>query len=653
MVEGRTIGIARMLPFIDRLVASPGFLRQARIRVWEAVPYDAAIIFGDRGRSPYPDAYICYLAGIPVRAGLSSEFGGGVLSHWIKPLPESDTIDRYLALVSSIGFPSAGRCLEMRVPGRVGSDVDEMVRGLGLGSEKSLVSVRCVGALGREISNLLSGERRREPVPTPRRGDCHLLVGLKTGVVAAAAGGKRMAVVGALAARSALTITDDAATAYVAEALGAPVLFISRNRSPEGHGSPRAAYATVNGKGTVCGDESPAAIVELALRRLAGGPVADPPEACRGAPGRDGAVRRAQATLRPFRSVGTSVAPPAWSCDRRNMKELRILTWHVHGSYLYYLARCPHQFYLPVKPGKPEGYGGKAAGFPWPGHVHEVEAEEVRDLELDCVIFQSARNYMEDQYDILSEEQRRLPRIYLEHDPPREHPTDTRHIVDDPDVLLVHVTHFNRLMWDNGRTPTRVIEHGVVVPDNVFYTGEIARGLVAVNGLRRRNRRVGADIFDEVRARVPLELIGMQSEEAGGRGEVGHAELPRFVSHFRFFFNPIRYTSLGLAVCEAMMVGMPVIGMATTEMVRTVQNGVSGYVDTDVDRLVGHMQDLLRDPEKARALGAGARRFAEEHFAIGRFSADWDAALRSAVDRTATRRMETEEALQQEKMARW
>jgi len=40
----------------------------------------------------------------------------------------------------------------------------------------------------------------------------------------------------------------------------------------------------------------------------------------------------------------------------------------------------------------------------------------------------------------------------------------------------------------------------------------------------------------------------------------------------RFFFNPIRYTSLGLAVCEAMMVGMPIIGLATTEMATTVQN---------------------------------------------------------------------------------
>ncbi len=310
------------------------------------------------------------------------------------------------------------------------------------------------------------------------------------------------------------------------------------------------------------------------------------------------------------------------------MKRLRVLTWHVHGSYLFYLVQSRHEFILPVKPGRPEGYGGRAAGLPWPDNVREAAAEDVSSIDFDCVIFQSRKNYLEDQYEILSERQRALPRIYLEHDPPREHPTDTSHVVDDPDVLLVHVTHFNRLMWDSGRTPTRVIEHGVLVPAHAAYTGEIGRGLVIVNGIAKRSRRVGADVFNEVRKNIPLDLVGMGSEEAGGMGEIGHAELPLFAARYRFFFNPIRYTSLGLAVCEAMMIGMPIIGLATTEMVRTVQNGVSGYVDTDIDSLTGRMRELLDDPDEARRLGAGARKFAEEHFSIERFERDWDSSLR-------------------------
>lgn len=305
-------------------------------------------------------------------------------------------------------------------------------------------------------------------------------------------------------------------------------------------------------------------------------------------------------------------------------RPLRILTWHVHGSYLYYLVQSKQEFFLPVRPGRPEGYGGRAGSFNWPDRVFDVPAEEVRNLQFDAILFQSHKNYLEDQYEILSEEQLNLPRLYLEHDPPRQHPTDTRHPVDDPNVLLIHVTHFNDLMWDSGRTPTRVIEHGVLVPENIRYSGELARGIVVVNGLRSRGRRLGLDVYETVRSQVPLDLVGMQSYELGGLGEIPNHKLAGFEARYRFFFNPIRYTSLGLAVCEAMMIGMPVVGLATTEMVTVVQNDVSGYLDTDVDRLVEKMKELLANPGLAKKLGEGAQRQAQERFNIFRFIRDWD-----------------------------
>jgi hypothetical protein len=306
------------------------------------------------------------------------------------------------------------------------------------------------------------------------------------------------------------------------------------------------------------------------------------------------------------------------------MRRLRVLTWHVHGNYLYYLSQANAEFYLPVKPGRPLGYGGRGSTFPFGANVIDVPAEAVRDLPLDCVLFQSHRNYLEDQFEILTEAQRRLPRIFLEHDPPRQSPTDTPHPVDDPGVLLVHVTHFNKLMWDSGRTPTRVIEHGVMVPEGVRYTGEIDRGLVVVNHLQRRGRRLGADVFAAVRREVPLDLVGMGAEEAGGLGEVRPMELAAFEARYRFFFNPIRYTSLGLALLEAMMIGLPVVALATTEMVTVVENGVSGYLGTDVEQLTERMRELLRSPAEARRLGEGARREARRRFNIRRFARDWE-----------------------------
>jgi hypothetical protein len=300
-----------------------------------------------------------------------------------------------------------------------------------------------------------------------------------------------------------------------------------------------------------------------------------------------------------------------------------VFTWHVHGSYLYYLTQAPHEFYLPVRPGRPEGYGGRNGSFAWGEHVHEVPIEDVPRMHFDVILFQSQRNYTVDQFEVLGAAQRRLPRVYLEHDPPRESPTDTRHIVDDPDVLLVHVTAFNALMWDSGRTPVRVVEHGVMVAPGARWSGELSRGIVVVNNLVRRGRRLGHDVFERVRVQVPLDLAGMGSSELGGMGDVPLDRLHASLGRYRFFFNPIRYTSLGLAVCEAMMIGLPIIGLATTEMSAVVRNGVDGHVDTDPGRLMEHMRRLLRDREEARALGEGARRTARERFGIERFASDW------------------------------
>jgi glycosyltransferase involved in cell wall biosynthesis len=331
------------------------------------------------------------------------------------------------------------------------------------------------------------------------------------------------------------------------------------------------------------------------------------------------------------------------------MRRLRILTWHVHGSYLYYLSHVPHDLFVPVAAGRPPGYVGlPAGGFPWPANLHEVPAEELGRLSIDCLLYQSRPQWEVDRFQLLTPAQRRLPRIYLEHDPPREHPTGTRHFVDDPETLLVHVTPFNDLMWDSGRTPTRVIDHGVVVPPDVGYSGEIDRAVAVVNHIRSRGRRLGADLFEAVRAEVPVDLIGMGSREIGGLGEVPHRDLCAVVARYRVFFNPIRYTSLGLAVCEAMMLGLPVVGLATTEMPTVIENGVSGYVDTDLHRVKVALRELLYDPALARRMGERARRYARERFAIDRFVDDWNDALSLVtgvgLDRAAARPAELEAA---------
>lgn len=304
----------------------------------------------------------------------------------------------------------------------------------------------------------------------------------------------------------------------------------------------------------------------------------------------------------------------------------RVLTWHVHGTYLQMLGHTGHEFLVPVAEGRPPRYAGLPPGREWPHNLTEVDIDEVAGIDVDCILFQSDENWLVDQHEILTERQRGLPRLYLEHDPPGHDGTScfaSRHPVDDPEVLIVHVTHFNDLMWDTGDVPTTVIEHAVT-DRGLLYRGDKERGLVVVNNLAMRGRRLGRDLYERVREHIPLDLVGMGSTQVvGGLGEIPPDELAAFAADYRFFFHPIRHTSLGLALCEAMMQGMPVVALATTEAVTVIDDGVQGFISTDLDRLVDRMKQLLADSGEARRMGEAARDTALRRFSPSRFGAEW------------------------------
>lgn len=299
----------------------------------------------------------------------------------------------------------------------------------------------------------------------------------------------------------------------------------------------------------------------------------------------------------------------------------RVFTWNIHGSYLYYLSLGDYLIYVPYDEKRSERYNGRGTTFPFSNNVIEIPMQEVKNIQFDLVLFQCDENYLIDQHRILSEEQKALPKIYIEHDPPWEHPTDALHPVQDPDVTVVHVTHYNRLMWKTGVPDVRVISHGVTIP-SVSYQGALKKGIVVINNLPSRGRMLGFDIFEHVRKHIPLDLVGMGTEEYG-IGEVLHPQLPAFMSQYRFFFNPIRYTSLGLSICEAMMIGMPVVGLATTELSTVVKNEVSGFIHTDIDYLIDKMQLLLDVPSVAYDVSYAATNSAKQLFDIQRFTRQW------------------------------
>ena len=312
------------------------------------------------------------------------------------------------------------------------------------------------------------------------------------------------------------------------------------------------------------------------------------------------------------------------------MRRLNILIWQIHGSYLNTLVQAPHRFYLPTKPDKPEGYGGRGPTYLWSLDTVDVQAEEVRGLDLDLVIYQTPKNFFEDAWEILSPEQRALPSLYLEHNAPQGRLNEMVHPINDPGILLVHVTHFNDLFWDCRETPTRVVDHAVM-PTIGGYTGEFKKGVSLVNDMPRRKRVVGEDVFKRARREVPLDLFGFNSKEAGGCGDLPQTEAHKRMKAYRFYFNPIRYTSLPLSVLEAMELGLPVVALATTELVTVIKDGENGYIDTNVESLIEKMRWLLADSQEALRIGEAGQRTVRERFNLERFVADWESAFEEAI----------------------
>lgn len=284
------------------------------------------------------------------------------------------------------------------------------------------------------------------------------------------------------------------------------------------------------------------------------------------------------------------------------MRRLRILTWATRLDYLRCLAETSHELIV-VSSGQ-----GRSDHGEFPPNVRAIGADEARRQKVDLLLFQRPGQYLDEQYELLSALQRRVPKVYLEHEPPREHPVDSRHVVTDAGVPVVHVSHFNRLMWDHGAAPTRVIEPGVPVP-RATYSGALERGLAVIEHVTRR-RALGIDLYEEAKKRAALDLAFELDPQAAAR--------------HRYFFFPARYASPTLSLIRAMLIGMPVLALATGAIAGVVRHGIDGFVEADLARLVERMHELAADRQRAALLGEAAREHAARRFGIARFIADWD-----------------------------
>ncbi|MBO4275520.1 glycosyltransferase [Microbispora triticiradicis] len=308
---------------------------------------------------------------------------------------------------------------------------------------------------------------------------------------------------------------------------------------------------------------------------------------------------------------------------------MKIMVWHVHGSWTTSFVHGAHEYLVPLTPDRGPDGRGRAETYPWPGTVREVPHDRLAAEDVDVVVYQRPHE-IELAREWLG---RDVPGVYVEHNTPAGDVPKTRHpLADRDDIPLVHVTHFNDLFWDSGRAPTHVIEHGVVDPGHL-YSGDLARAGVVVNEPIRRWRVAGTDLLPTFATGAPIDVFGMQVTNLPAKLGLDGAmeafeDLPQSAMHAelarrRVYLHPYRWTSLGLSLIEAMMIGMPVVALATTEAVEAVPPE-AGVVSTKIPTLLRALDRFANEPELAAQAGKAARSAALARYNLDRFLADWD-----------------------------
>jgi glycosyltransferase involved in cell wall biosynthesis len=166
-----------------------------------------------------------------------------------------------------------------------------------------------------------------------------------------------------------------------------------------------------------------------------------------------------------------------------------------------------------------------------------------------------------------------------------------------------------------------------------------ARVLLSVARLvRQKGLDVAVDALPTIRERHPdavLVVLGQGPERAGleeqarRRGVSEALRLPgragdvaAWLQRADVLVHPARWEGFGLAVLEAMVAGLPVVGSRVSSLPELVADGRTGVLvpPDDSDALAAAVSELLDDPDLARQLGEAGRERASKEFSVDRMA---------------------------------
>jgi ADP-heptose:LPS heptosyltransferase len=224
--------------------------------------FDAAFIFTSFSQSPHPAAYACYLAGIPIRVGQSKEFGGAVLSHWVRSqLDQLHQTERNLHLLETVGIPVLDRDLELAIPNKAGESADLLLCAAGIGSATRFVALvpgascssrRYPADRFGEAARLLSEETA---MPVLVLGNAADALDFPEGAGDASyslTGRTNVHEFAAIIARSSLVVCNNSSALHIADAFDRPVVATYSGTDYEEQWRPRRSLARILRRPTDC-----------------------------------------------------------------------------------------------------------------------------------------------------------------------------------------------------------------------------------------------------------------------------------------------------------------------------------------------------------------------------------------------------------------
>jgi ADP-heptose:LPS heptosyltransferase len=267
---------APLLPWIDEVIVWRSVWQDVDGRIpfdpdreWELIRtlaerrFDAALIFTSFSQTPQVPGYVCYLAGIPLRAGESKEFGGGTLTTELRgACDEMHQAERNLRLVKQLGFPVQDRRLTVAISPDDREAAEVLLADIDLDPSQPFILIH-PGASA--AARRYSAERFGEVAQLLRyRGWPVLITGVEReaeivdAAVAHAPGVPRLvgqttlAQYAALIEREALVVCGNTLPLHLADAVGTPLVVLYSGTDYEEQWRPRFVAAELLRRATSC-----------------------------------------------------------------------------------------------------------------------------------------------------------------------------------------------------------------------------------------------------------------------------------------------------------------------------------------------------------------------------------------------------------------